>query len=423
MSVTQATQACAAVSQRWPIVQPSSLRHPATQRLVAPSQCWAGMQVSSVVTHCTQRPVAVSHTVRPSSFPAQSLFCVQRAEGTSAGPVSAGPASVVPVSTGAPVSAPRSIGVSIGAGVSTAMPVSTAAPVSTAVPVSAGPASVGPPTTELSPQAAPRAATAARESQRKEEGRRIPRSILCRAPNAGRRGTSRAMTAAGVVQAARCATPSAMKLLTRWVVVCALAGSSVLACQNRPAPPAATTTAAATPAATPPAAANVERLPLRPDVSTIGFVGRKITASHDGRFAQFSGTIELDPARVENSRVTVEIQMASVQIEPPRLRGHLLSPDLFNVAQFPTATFTSTAIQAGGADGASHTLTGNLTLHGVTRAITFPARVSVGPRAVSTTAEFSINRREFGIVYPGMPDDLIQDAVTIRLNLTAPRGS
>jgi hypothetical protein len=59
----------------------------------------------------------------------------------------------------------------------------------------------------------------------------------------------------------------------------------------------------------------------------------------------------------------------------------------------------------------------------VTRAITFPARVSVGPRAVSTTAEFSINRREFGIVYPGMPDDLIQDAVTIRLNLTAPRGS
>ncbi len=195
------------------------------------------------------------------------------------------------------------------------------------------------------------------------------------------------------------------------------------ACRDRPAAPAATTSAATTPTTAPAPSATAERLPIRPDASTIGFVGRKITASHDGRFTQFSGTIELDPAQVERSRVNVEIQMASVQIEPARLRGHLVSPDLFNVAQFPTATFASTALRAGGADGASHTMTGNLTLHGQTRSVTFPARINVNERAVTATAEFSINRQDFGITYPGMPDDLIQDQVTIRLNLTAPRGS
>jgi len=214
-----------------------------------------------------------------------------------------------------------------------------------------------------------------------------------------------------------------MKLSRTPVVLLVSMGLWGAACRDRPAPPAATTSAATTPTPATPPSATVERLPIRPDASTIGFVGRKITASHDGRFAQFSGTIELDAAHVENSRVNVEIQMASVQIEPERLRNHLVSPDLFNVAQFPTATFASTALRAGGADGASHTMTGNLTLHGQTRSISFPARVVVGERAVTASAEFSINRREFGIIYPGMPDDLIQDQVTIRLSLTAPRGS
>ncbi len=211
----------------------------------------------------------------------------------------------------------------------------------------------------------------------------------------------------------------------------ALTLAALGACKETPSAPAATTTAPVTaptpspnapaaPEATPPA--GTQRLTLSPASSRIEFVGRKVTASHEGRFNQFSGSLDLNPEHVEESRVNVVIQMNSVQVEPERLRGHLMSPDLFNVAQFPTATFTTTSIRPGGADGATHTVTGNLTLHGQTRGVTFPARIAVTPAAATATAEFTINRREFGIIYPGMPDDLIRDDVTIRLNLSAPRS-
>jgi len=97
----------------------------------------------------------------------------------------------------------------------------------------------------------------------------------------------------------------------------------------------------------------------------------------------------------------------------------LKSPDFFDVEKFPKAKFVSTAIKAGGDNGATHTVTGNLELHGVTKAITFPAQIKVDPDAVSVVAEFSINRKDFSIVYPGMPDDLIKDDVLLKLSLHA----
>jgi polyisoprenoid-binding protein YceI len=104
--------------------------------------------------------------------------------------------------------------------------------------------------------------------------------------------------------------------------------------------------------------------------------------------------------------------------------GHLKSPDFFDVAQFPTATFTSTAIKAGAEGGATHTVTGTLDLHGVKKSITFPATIAVGADTVSVKSEFAINRKDFNIVYPGKPDDLIKDEVLLKLDIAAkPQGS
>lgn len=164
-----------------------------------------------------------------------------------------------------------------------------------------------------------------------------------------------------------------------------------------------------------------EELTIDAARSSVGFTGAKVTDSHSGSFEQFSGTIRLDPSSIPDSSVSITIQMNSVQIEPPRLREHLLSPDFFDVARFPTATFESTTIAAGG-QGGTHTVTGNLTLHGQTRAITFPATIHVTDGEVHATAEFSINRQDFGITYPGMQDDLIRDGVVIRFDVRAPRG-
>ncbi|MFO0648783.1 MAG: YceI family protein [Polyangiales bacterium] len=77
----------------------------------------------------------------------------------------------------------------------------------------------------------------------------------------------------------------------------------------------------------------------------------------------------------------------------------------------------------GGSNGATHTVTGTLSLHGQSRSITFPATIAVGASEVTARSEFVINRRDFGLVYPGMPDNLIRDEVTIRFDLRAPRAA
>lgn len=153
--------------------------------------------------------------------------------------------------------------------------------------------------------------------------------------------------------------------------------------------------------------------------SKVEFVGAKVTGSHDGSFGSFTGTVDVVEARPEKSSVTVEIDTASLESDNPKLTTHLKSPDFFDVEKFPKARFRSTSVRAGGANGATHTITGNLELHGVTKAISFPATIEVEPEVVSVNAEFSINRKDFGIVYPGMPDDLIRDDVLVRLNVAA----
>jgi polyisoprenoid-binding protein YceI len=204
-------------------------------------------------------------------------------------------------------------------------------------------------------------------------------------------------------------------------------------------PSTPTTQAPTTPEATPTSAAGTTApstdqappdtvsLPIARDRSTLGFTAAKVTASHDGSFGEWSGTIDLarsgDPTA---SRENVSIVMDSLVIEPARLAGHLRTPDLLDVARFPTATFRSTQIAAGatgqvGDAAATHTVTGDFTLHGQTRAITFPAIITVTDGEVSARAEFSINRQDFGITYPGMPDDLIRDEVVIRFDIHAPR--
>lgn len=201
----------------------------------------------------------------------------------------------------------------------------------------------------------------------------------------------------------------------------ALALASV-ACNNNPT--AGKTQAKTSEAVTPaPAAApseNTQTIPLTKASGKVGFVGAKVTDKHEGSFADYSGSITLVDGAVEKSSVKVTIDIKSLEIEPDKLKGHLLSPDLFDSEKFPTSEFASTKIAP--ADGGKYEVTGNLTLHGVTKSISFPAEIAVSPSAVTVKAEFGINRKDFGIVYPGMPDDLIKDDVLIQLDLKADRS-
>ena len=181
--------------------------------------------------------------------------------------------------------------------------------------------------------------------------------------------------------------------------------------------PKAVTNDAAPQVSSSPAAAG-QKYVISSDTSKIEFLASKVTGSHHGSFKKFSGNIDFNGQR-ENSRVTINIETSSVETDTPDLTKHLKTPDFFDVAKFPQATFVSTEVKTGGEKGATHSVTGNLTLHGVTKSISFPATIVVAPDAITADSTFSINRKDFGINFAGASDNLIRDEVVLTLKIRA----
>lgn len=212
----------------------------------------------------------------------------------------------------------------------------------------------------------------------------------------------------------------------------------LMGCAQNPAdntPAARVDTPGATPAATAPAADPGAATPavgetpapggvalagtqyaFDPQTSKISWKGSKVTRTHDGGFRAFSGSIGLVDNDPEKSSVHVEIQVDSIFADDPKLTEHLKSPDFFDVKQFPTATFHSTSIKKA---GEGYELSGELTMHGVTKQVAFPAQITTTADGVNAKAEFAINRKDWGIVYPGMANDLIREEVVMILDVQA----
>lgn len=179
-------------------------------------------------------------------------------------------------------------------------------------------------------------------------------------------------------------------------------------------------TNAATPATKP--VTKGEAIPVTTENSKVEFTGSKVTGKHDGGFKAFTGTIDLVNSKPEESSVFVDIDMNSVFTDAEGLTEHLKSPDFFDVAKYPKASFYLTKIVPDTTKGAgNYTVTGDFILHGQTKSISFPAKINVTDAEVAVESEFSINRKDFGIVYAGKTDDLIRDDVVIRLNLKGTR--
>jgi polyisoprenoid-binding protein YceI len=119
-----------------------------------------------------------------------------------------------------------------------------------------------------------------------------------------------------------------------------------------------------------------------------------------GRFNDFSGAFTLDPADPGKSSFTMTIKTESIDTGNKKRDDHLRSPDFFNVKQIPAMSFKSTAVRM--VDGTIE-VTGDFTLHGVTKPITFTlkgGRMAEFPKGVQRTGystELSIKRSEFGM--------------------------
>ena len=165
-----------------------------------------------------------------------------------------------------------------------------------------------------------------------------------------------------------------------------------------------------------------EEIPFSNEGSKVEFTGSKVTGKHDGGFNKFSGTIDLVNKKVEESSVSVEIEMSSVFSDADGLTKHLQTGDFFEVEKHPKSSFVSTKIEADKEKGAdNYQVTGDLEMRGVKKSITFPAKITVSDSEVKVDAEFAINRKDFGIVYAGKADDLIRDEVVIKLDLKGAR--
>jgi polyisoprenoid-binding protein YceI len=137
-----------------------------------------------------------------------------------------------------------------------------------------------------------------------------------------------------------------------------------------------------------------------------------------GLFSGASGTLQLDPARPQASRIDVSFPIQSVSTTVAALDSELKGDKWFDAARFPNATFTSTAIKPTGKGSA--TITGNFTLHGVTKPITLTASfvgAGVNPLTKAYTVGFratgTIKRSDFGVsTYVPMIGDEVQLSLT-----------
>lgn len=163
--------------------------------------------------------------------------------------------------------------------------------------------------------------------------------------------------------------------------------------------------------------------PIDPAKSSIGALGAKVTATHPITFKTFSGQTKVNEGKLTS--VSFEVEMADLESDAERLTQHLKTPDFFDVANHPKATFASTTVTEGSdVEGMTHTIVGNLTIRGETKKVTFPAKVTMTDGNLTAETEFALNRQDFKVSYPGKADDLVQDKVvlTVKLNSSQPEA-
>ena len=144
-----------------------------------------------------------------------------------------------------------------------------------------------------------------------------------------------------------------------------------------------------------------------------------------GKFSDLSGVLILDEADVTRSSVNASIPVATINTGDAQRDGHLKSADFFDAEKFPALAFTSTAVKRAG-DG-ELAVTGNLTMHGVTKTVTFAvegpspaAKDPWGNLRVGLSATAKINRKDFGLSWNAALETggvLVGEEVTISLDV------
>lgn len=200
-----------------------------------------------------------------------------------------------------------------------------------------------------------------------------------------------------------------------------LLGGSVFmtSCVDNPEGKKAETTESVTPAQ----ATGGAGLTVDTAASSIAWLGNKVTGKHNGTVRLSGGTLQVADGKLTGGKFTINMtSLVNLDITDTaykaKLEGHLKSPDFFDVAKYPEATFEITSVT----DSANNKvkIAGNLTLKGISKNITFDADVIENtPASFKAKADFNINRHDWNITYPGQKDDAISQEINLKVDLQA----
>ena len=148
-----------------------------------------------------------------------------------------------------------------------------------------------------------------------------------------------------------------------------------------------------------------------------------------GTMGKVSGTVNLDETDPTKSSVEATVDVTGLDTREPKRDQHLKSPDFFDVAKYPTITFKSKKITK--VSDTKFQVTGDLTIHGVTKRVTAPVRVTSIPESeltkasrgpgdwIHATTEFAIKLSDFGIEVPQTLGMKLSNDVKVRIDVFA----
>lgn len=157
-----------------------------------------------------------------------------------------------------------------------------------------------------------------------------------------------------------------------------------------------------------------------------------IGGAHSGVVPIISGNLKMSDNQIVGGSFLIDMKdlqpLDQDSASNDKLRKHLGSRDFFSVDSFPTASFAITAVKTGadttavGAKDANITVTGNLTIKGIAKSISFPAKLSQDSNAVIVLSTFNIDRTKWGVNYGAensIKDKIINKEIEFMVNLKA----
>jgi len=153
--------------------------------------------------------------------------------------------------------------------------------------------------------------------------------------------------------------------------------------------------------------------------STIGFSVHQFLGTTHGKFAKFNGKIDVDRERPENSSVTAQIDVRSIDTRIKKRDDHLRSAEFFNVEKFPQIAFKSRSVKQTGPQ--SGDILGDLTIHGVTKPVTLHVKMLTPLNETNRTrwavTTEPITRRDFNLMFAPAAESVSGIGQTVAINI------